>query len=77
MSRNPKLIKIPGPFMDAVKRLLQTAPPPKTTKDRKILDDGMKAIERMRERAGLKPAQKSRKRPAGTGKRRARKPATR
>lgn len=32
MANHPKLIKLPGDFMGAVERLLNTAPPPKGKK---------------------------------------------
>lgn len=53
MSRTPNLLKIPGPFMKAVARLLQTAPPPKTAKDRKVIDDGLKALDEMKKKRAV------------------------
>ena len=34
MANHPKLIVIPGTFLDAVDKLLKTAPPPKGAKDK-------------------------------------------
>jgi hypothetical protein len=33
MANHPKLITIPGTFLDTVEKLLHTPPPPKTAKD--------------------------------------------
>ena len=37
MANHPKLIVIPGPFLDAVEKLLRTAPPPRSAPERKLL----------------------------------------
>lgn len=60
MPNHPKLIVIPGTFLDAVDRLLKTAPPPKSAKDRAEIAKGKRIIAKARKTrvVGLKPARK-------------------
>lgn len=37
MAKHPKSITLSGPFLDAVERLLRTAPPPRSAEERKLL----------------------------------------
>ena len=60
MANHPKLIKLPGEFLDVVARLLRTAPPHKTDADRKAIDDGLKSLELVRSKRARKHATKRR-----------------
>lgn len=58
MANRPKLIVIPGRFLDAVERLLNTAPPMKSAEDRAEIAKGKRIIERARRTrvTGVTPA---------------------
>ena len=50
MPNHPKLIVIPGTFLDAVEKLLRTAPPPKGAKDKADFARAKQIIKRTRKR---------------------------
>jgi hypothetical protein len=50
MANNPKMIVVPGPFFDALERLLNTAPPPKTGKEKADRATAKRIIKRTRKR---------------------------
>jgi hypothetical protein len=62
MANHPKLLVIPGTFLDAVEKLLKTAPPPKTAKARAQLERDKETVAGIRQRA------RKRARKAGTRK---------
>ena len=50
MANHPKMIVIPGTFLDAVEKLLRTAPPPKGAKDKADFARAKRIIKRTRKR---------------------------
>ncbi len=54
MANHPKLIVIPGTFLDAVEKLLHTAPPPKTARDRADRQRAARIVKAVRKRGPVK-----------------------
>ncbi len=48
MPNHPKLIDVPGTFFNAVEGLLNTAPPPKSAKDKAELVHVKRTVKRVR-----------------------------
>jgi hypothetical protein len=61
MANHPKLIKIEGPFLDALKKLLRTVPPPRSAPERKLLTK-LEARRKRKAPAGAKKAGTRKKR---------------
>lgn len=60
MANTPKLIKIPGSFFDAVEKLLNTAPPPKTAKGRAQRERDKQTVKAIRTRSRKAGGRKAR-----------------
>jgi hypothetical protein len=60
LANQPKLIKLPGTFFDAVARLLNTAPPPKGAKARAQREQDKKTTKTIRKRSKMGERKKAR-----------------
>lgn len=49
-ANHPKLIVVKGTFLDAVEKLLNTAPPPKAAKDEAVFAKARRSLKRARTR---------------------------
>lgn len=53
MANHPKLIAIPGTLLDALERLINTVPTPKTARDKADRQDAARIFRRVRARRSV------------------------